>query len=264
MRTIDQLIKEAKDALEKAEAGSMEHAAATGKVEALTNLKQRGFGFTQDDLNQINRQAKEDEAKRWQEVFEMNLEEAKAAKEALGGTLAGTEGGGDSGGGEGDGANVFGQVQSALEQRDQKIQAAEERLTGLSHSLYSERVENNLRRALGELEVGTGDEKAKVSLKGDRFDFVRGIAGEQELIEKLMKGETLPDDVYQQRAKSVYEGLPEVFETEDSELTSVAGEVIVLGHKVKDGGPGIPATPSSGQTAEITDEDRRQRAASVY
>jgi hypothetical protein len=263
MRTIDQLIKEAKDALEKAEAGSTEHAAATGRVEALTSLKQMGFSFTQDDLDKIDRQAKESYEASIKEVLGMTLDEAKGVIESFEESGAGESEGSGTGVREGEGTPLE-RMQSALEQRDQKIQAAEERLTGLSRSLYSERVENNLRRALGELEVGTGDEKAKVSLKGDRFDFVRGIAGEQELIEKLMKGETLPDDVYQQRAKSVYEGLPEVFETEDSELTSVAGEVIVLGHKVKDGGPGIPATPPSGQTAEITDEDRRQRAASVY
>jgi hypothetical protein len=258
-KTLEQLIKDAKEALDRTDKDTPEYTAAIAKVEALTSVRDAGITKTQDDLNRIDRQAKEGYENSVKETLGMTLDEFKQVVASVEESLPG-----DSGEGEGEEeGNVLERMQETIRQQGEQIKSANDSNTNLSRSLYSERVENNLRRAFGELEVGEGDDKRKVSLKDGRFDLVRRLAGEDELVEKAMNGETLDASVFSERVRTVYAGMPEVFDAEGENLGN--GSATVAGHRVKEeASPGIPATPSSRETSEITDEDRAARASSVY
>lgn len=260
-KTLDQRIADAKNAVSNAADGSPEKAAAEARLAELEALKADGF-ITQDEANRIDKKGKDDLNAYKAEVEAVlggPLEDFKEAMENVKDSLTGKEGSGDSEAGEGEEGNVLQKLTGDLEALRQENDATK-------RSLYSERVENNLRRALSSIEP---EEGKRLSLKDGRFEYVRPIANDAELVEKLMKGEKLPDGIYAERAKAVYTALPEVFESpqgsEESNGSSADPSVkTVAGLRIKEEpGPGIPETPTSGEGSELTAEERAKRATSV-
>lgn len=243
MNALDKLIADAQTTLKNTEEGSGERATAQAKLDALTSVKEAGIGFTQADLNHRDKQAKADVQRdydaykaRVEQATGSSFEEFEEVLASLAASLPEDEGEGDE---QGD----------VLNKLQEQIKAANDSNTALSRSLYSERAENNLRRALSSVEVGEGEDKRKVVLKEGRFDAIRGLAGEAGLVEKLMNDESLDADAYAHAAASVYQMVPEVFdskgETEHQERPASRFGV--------DRGPEIPPT--------ATPSDSRQRSA---
>lgn len=265
MKTLDQRIAEAKAERDKHTEGTPEHSVAKARLEELEDLKKDGI-VTQADANKIDAKAKEELTTYKAEVekvigapldeFAKDVETYKANLQSEGG-----EGGAGDDDPDKEGANLIKQLQGQVETLSTEN-------ADTKRTLYSERVENNLRRALSAVEPAEL-EGNRLSLKDGRFEYIRPIANDAELIDKLMKGEQLPDNIYAERAKAVYAALPEVFESPSSASSEEANggdpaAKTVAGYKIKEEtGPGIPETPTSGEGSELTAEERAKRATSV-
>jgi hypothetical protein len=261
MAKIDELIRKQQEEVNKAK--DDDKPLAQAKLDALKDAKAAGIEMDNDEVNGFVTRKTNEAADKWKDLVGMDYDEAEKLFEDLEDdtvrTLLGT---GNSGDGEGeDDKPVIERVQSALRERDQKIRAGEEYTQGLARDLYSERVENRLKSALGSV---TLDDGTKVSLKDGRFDRVRALVGEGDLVKKLMDGETVEAGAFTERAKALYDDMPEIFDSGGGGGGN--GAKTVAGHKIVEEAvrPHIPATPDGQQGAEITDEDRAARASSVY
>lgn len=260
MAKIDQLIQQAQDALNKAKED--EKPAAQAKLDALKEAKAAGVEMGNDEVNGLVTRKTSEANDKWKDVVGMSREDAEGLFKELDDDAIKALLGGE---GEGDDKPVIERVQSALRERDQKIQDSQEYTQSLARDLYSERVENRLKSALGSV---TLDDGTRVSLKDGRFDRVRSLVGEQDLVKKLMEGQTIEAGAFTEAAKNLYQDLPEVFVAPDGggNGDGNGGGTKVAGHKIVEEAvrPHIPATPDGQQTAEITDEDRAARATSAY
>lgn len=262
MAKIDELIARARAEAKNAE--GEEKVKAEARAAAILEMKGEGFKLHEDEVGGLVKRKTDEaggDAEKWKTLVGMEYDEAAKLFEDLDDDAVQALFGEASG----DDTPVIERVQSALTERDQKIQDGQKYTQSLARDLYSERVENRLKSALGSL---TLDDGTKVSLRDGRFDRVRNLVGEDELVEKLMKGETIEAGEFSARAKSLYEDMSEIFvvpgEAGDGENGN--GSRTVAGHRIVEEAvrPHIPATPNGEQTAEITEEDRAARASSVY
>ena len=251
MKTIDQRIADARTAV--ANAGDADKAARQAELQLLESLKADGM-FTQGDFNAHDKKLKEAHEEAVRETLGMDLDEFAQVVESVSESFGDGEGDGD-GDGDGDegGSNVLERMQRELETRDKRLKTAEERTSGLSRELYAERVEKNV------LDVFRARQ-----LKDGRTQLARQLFNEAELVDKLVNGETLPEDVYTSRADKILEQSPEWFGPEGGGR-DLGNGVRLKPDALQDGpGPGIPPTPESRTSADLSEADRAARATSVY
>lgn len=244
-KTLEQLIKDAKEALDKTENGSKEQAAALARHEALTSVRDAGITKTQDDLNRIDRQAKEGYENSIKEALGMTLDEFKQVMAGVEESLSD-----DAGGEEGEG-NVLARMQAALEERDGKIDSLSTTLNDVNTRYSKDKVEAAIERAF---------QGAKLD---ERFlGPAKSLASYSDLIEKASRGEEVTAEEINGKVENVKALSGVWFKADEDEG---AGS-LVAGHRIKEEAvsPGIPATPQAGGPSEITDEDRAKRASSVY
>lgn len=262
MAKIDELIRKQQEEVGRAK--DDEKPAAQAKLDALKEVKAAGIEMDNDEVNGLVTRKQGDASERWKNLVGMDYDEAAKLFEDLEDdtvrTLLGTTDG------EGDGDDdkpVAERINEALRSRDSEIQNLKTGTQDLSRSLYSERVENRLKSALGSVVL---DDGTKVSLKDGRFDRVRALVGEGDLVKKLMDGETVEAGAFTEAAKNLYRDLPEVFVGASDGENGNGGGTTVAGHKIVEEAvrPHIPATPAGETTSEVTDEDRAARAASAY
>lgn len=252
---IDRLIESAQTAVQQSTEENRPSNEAY--LKALQDARERSIGFSQDELNshiKTEREKAEFTAnKAWKDTLGMELSEVSdilgdMSDGELAGLLPETEEGKD---GEGETEPMSERVKSALAERDQALEGERERITSLSKSLYSERVENGLKEAL-----------RQKGLKDERFELARKLSGENDLVEKLTDGEELEENAFSKAADSLYESSPEWFSDGSSEN---GGQQTVgsAGLKLREGA-GIPPTPEPRGTSELTDDQRAERTASAY
>ena len=232
MKNLDKRIADAKEALEKAEEGTPERAAAQARFDELTSIKEDGIGFTQDDLNRVDRQAKDGYENSIKDVLGMTLEETKQVMASVEESLVGD---GESGEGNGDG-NVLERMQSALKERDDKIGTLSSSHEDFQRRYYTERVTNRL-----------GEAFRSAGLQDKYLTPAQRLASYDELIEKSMKGEEVKDEEFTAISDSVKEQAPVFFEPERN-----------------DDYPDIPPAPNGETPAELTDQQRAERSAPVF
>ena len=255
---IDKLIETAQTAVNQST--EADRPASEAYLKALQDAKERQIGFSQDELNSVGKQEREkaessaNEA--WQNTLGMSREEAESilgdmSDEELQGLLPETEENSE----ESESETMSERIKSALAERDQALEGERERITSLSKSLYSERVENGLKNALRDK-----------GLKDGRFDLARKLSGESDLVEKMMDGEQLDADAFSKAAESLYESSPEWFRSDENgngSVNSSDGSRVINGVTVRES-VGIPRTPDARTSTELTDEQRAERAASAY
>jgi len=229
MKSIDKMIADAKKALEATEKDSSERAAAQAKLDALNSVKEAGIGFTQDDLNRVDRKTKEGYEASIKDVLGMTLEEAKQVMADVEGSLL------DDGDGEGEDPKLSKLVKTL---DANKTEVGNLRTSGeeFQRRYYTERVTNRLQGAL----KGAG-------LQEKYLTPAQRLASYDELIEKSMKGEEVPDERFAEIANSVKEASPVWFEPERN-----------------DDYPDIPRTPEGDPPEQVTDQQRAERSAPVF
>lgn len=236
MAKIDELLAAAREEAKNAQ--GEEKVKAEARAATLLEMKGEGFKLSDDEVGGLVKR-KEDEAKaqatKWSELIGMPYEEAEKLMGELDDDAIQAL---FSGGEDDDDKPVIERFQDALEARDQKIRAGEEYTKSLAQDLYSERVEKWLKSALGDV---TLDDGTKVSLKDGRFDRVRTLVGEDDLIKKLIDGQTIEAEVFSEAAKNLYGDMPELFvgaENKDvADDTRRESRMAVRPH--------IPATPAA-------------------
>lgn len=251
-KTLNQLIKDAETALGKTEENSSERTVAQAKLDALTSVKESGFGFTQDDLNRVDKKAKEEHEASVKkandeheasvkEVLGMTLDEAKEVMAGVEESLVSDE---DSPAnpGEKDGVGLEA-LQTALEERDKRIADQDQKIVDLSGSQ-----ENFQRRYYTELVTNGLDAQLRTLGLNEKYHGpAYRLIGYDDLIEKAMKGEEVTDEELKAKAEEVKAQASVFFEPER-----------------QDDYQGIPPSPNGDPIPELTDQQRLEKATPVF
>lgn len=250
-KNLDQRINDAKEALDKTEEGSKERDVALTRMDVLTELRDAGLGKSQDDMNRLDRQNKEEfnsYKTKVESVLDGSVEEFEETLTKVMGSRPDGEGDGDEDG------NALKRMQAALQERDQKIDTLSTTLTDVNTRYSKDKVDAAVERAF---KAAGLDEKFLAPAKS--------LAGYDDLVGKVTKGESVTNEEVAEKVGSVKTLSGVWFQAEGDEGEGEGGR-LVAGHKLKEEpvSPGIPATPQGGGSAEITDEDRAKRASSVY
>ncbi len=231
MKTIDERIADAKARLEAAESET-DKRFHQGEIDTLTSLKQEGL-FTQGDLNRVDQQnkAKLDE---WEQASGTNLEDFKKVMENIESSIVTPETEGDKEGDsgkptEGDASPLLGRVSKQIEdERNARL--------GFERELRTERLTNRFNDTFRDL-----------GLNDKYLQPARQLVTYGDLIDKAMKGEEVTAEEIKQKAEAVKNLSPVWFESEaDPDY------------------PGVPRSPDGGEPPKLTDEQRAERAATVF
>lgn len=256
MSRIDELIAAAREAAKNAE--GEEKARQQARAEAFLEAKGEGYTKTDTEVGGIvkrNRDEAASDGSKWAELLGMDYEEAETLlNEMESGGLQSLLSGNEDNEDEGEG-NVLSRVQAALEDRDSRIE-------DLSSSL----ADTNRRYAKDKVEVAFERAFDNARLDKTYLAPAKRLASYDDLVEKAAKGGEVSPDEIAERIESVKELSGVWFGGEGDSEGESDGRTLPGGFKIKEEAVSIniPATPAGRTSSDITDEDRAQRASSVY
>lgn len=248
MARIDEMIEAARNAAKNAE--GEEKARQQARAEALLEMKGEGYTKTDTEVGGIVKRNREEagaDSEKWTEIFGMTMEEVETAVAELENA---TDDLSDSEGEEE--GSVLSRMQSALQQRDSRIEDLSTSHADLNRRYAKDKVDVAIERAF------------KSAGLDERFLApASNLAAYGDLVEKITKGGTVSPDEITERVNSVKEISDVWFKSDERQADR---DHIIAGHRIKEEAirPHIPATPTAKESAEITDADRAARAASPY
>lgn len=259
MTRIDEMIEAARNAAKNAE--GEEKTRLQAKAEALLEMKDEGFKLSGDEVSGLVRRKEDDakeEATKWAALMGMSYEDAeKVLEEFNDEDFQDLISAYDSSKDDGEEKPVLERVQSALKERDSKIEDLSTSLSDINRRYAKDKVDVAVERAF-----------LDAKYEKDLLPAAKNLTSLEDLYAKVAKGEPITNDEINAKVEGVTKlsggRLQSSTETGDDDTTTVAG------HKIKADGeevvvrPHIPATPNGNGSAQITDEDRAARAASAY
>lgn len=261
MKTIDELIADAENAVKNADEASKPVEQA--KLDQLKTLKGEGL-FTQADFNRHDRRLKEQYEGQFKEVLGMDLDEAKEVFEQLDDdTLSALSDALDSGAaGEGDSSD--GEEGPRLQQVVKAVNKLQADRDGLSETL----TDLNRRYSKDKVEVAIEKAFRDAGLDDAFLAPAKSLAAYDDLVKKVADGKPVTSEEIGEKVESVKNLSGVWFKTEGDEGNGTGDKdsLTVAGHRLKEEAvrPAIPATPNGNESAELTDEDRAAKATSVY
>ncbi len=254
MAKIDELIRKAQEEVNRAK--DDDRPVAQAKLDALKEAKSAGIEMDNTEVNGVVTRKTNETADKWKNLVGMDYDEAEKLFEDLEDdtvrTLLGT---GDSGDGEGDDDKpVAERIQEALRSRDTKIENLSTSLTDVNRRYSADKVETAVEKAF-----------RAASIDPAFLEPAKRLASYDDLVQKVAGGQSVTNEEINAKVEGVKTLSGVWFKEGDGEEDTKDG-LTVAGHRLKEEAvrPHIPATPAAQETAEITDEDRAARAASVY
>ena len=251
MAKIDELIRKAQDALNSAK--DDDKPVAQAKLDALKDVKAAKIEMDNDEVNGLVTRKQGDAEKKWKDLVGMDHEEAKKLFEQMDDdTVKALLNPGD---GDGDDDKpVMERVQSLLQARDTSINELKTSLSDVNGRYSKDKVDVAVERAF---EAAGLDKKFLAPAKN--------LAAYDDLVEKVKKGQPITHEEIQGKVDSV-KTLSDVWFKAEGDGGDEEDGKTVAGHRIREEavGPVIPATPQAGGPVQITEEDRANRATSVY
>jgi hypothetical protein len=231
--SLDQMIADAQNRAENAETDE-ERLKASGHLDALTQAKEAGYTYTQDDLNRVDKQNKE-ALKTLRQDMESTLgtgwEEFKEAMQEVAKDdpdMAPTDPEG----------SIMQKILGELSERDEAIKQVQAEGLAFKRELKAERLSKELSDHLESLDLQKSYARAAREFISPRLEAI---------VEKAMQGEDVSEEIKTQ-ANWVKELSPVWFEKpQDPQLP-----------------PPLPGrSPNGGAPRQLTDEERMQRSESI-
>lgn len=251
MAKIDELIRQAQDALNKAK--DDEKPVAQAKLDALKSVKAAGVEMSNDEVNGLVTRKSSEVDDKWKDVVGVSREELGELLDDQ--TLQELFSDLEDGDEDNEGKPTLERIQEALKSRDAQIESLGSTLTDVNRRYSSDKVEVAIEKAFRDAGL---DDTFLVPAKD--------LAKYDDLVKKVAEGKPVTREEIQGKVENVKTLSDVWFKDADGQENGDKDGRTVAGVKLKEEvvRPHIPATPDSTETAEITDDDRAARASSVY